>query len=94
SHGDSLQNRHAFSDFPFKYIFRLRSCKLMDAFIISPLPPSVAGRSLTAGPLCSPDITPVHRSYEPIRHPPTFDSLPSVHGYRIYLAPKISLWGE
>jgi hypothetical protein len=66
----------------------------MGVFIISPSPPSVVGRSLTAGLLCSPDITPVHRSYEPIRHPLVFDPLPAVHGYRIYLAPEISSWDE
>ena len=41
------------SVFTFRYIFLLRSCRLMDAFIISSLPPSVVGRLLTAGSLCS-----------------------------------------
>ena len=76
------------------YIFLLRSCKLMGVFIISPLPLSVVGRMLTARPLRSPDITPVHRYYGPIRHPLAFGLFPAVDGYKTYLAPKISLWDE
>jgi len=66
----------------------------MNAFIISSLPPIVVGRSLTVGLLCSPDITPVHCSYEPIHHPLVFGSFPGVTGYRTYLAPGISPWNE
>jgi hypothetical protein len=32
--------------------------------------------------------------YAPLRHPLTFDPLPGVTGYRIYLAPAISHWDE
>ena len=49
------------SVFTFRYIFLLRSCRIMHDFIISPLPPGVVERLLTAGSLCSPGITPVHR---------------------------------
>jgi len=66
----------------------------MDAFIMSSLPPHVVGRSLTAGSLRSPDITPVHRYFEPIRHPLVFSPFPVVPGYRTYLAPEISSWDE
>jgi len=44
--------------------------------------------------ICSPGITPVHRYYGPIRHPLAFDPFPSVAGYRAYLSPLISPWGE
>ena len=44
----------------------------MDVFIIPSLPPRVVGRLLTAGLLCSPDVTPVHHSYKPLRHPLAF----------------------
>ena len=44
----------------------------------------------TAGPLCSTDIAPCHRSYEPLRHPLPFGRLPGVTGYTAYLAPPIS----
>jgi len=66
----------------------------MDAFIISSLPPILLEELPTAGPLCSPGITPVHRYYGPIRHPLAFDPFPSVAGYRAYLSPVISPWGE
>ncbi len=85
---------HVLSDFAFRYIFLLRSCRPMDVFIISSLPPNVVERLLTAWFLHSPDITPVLSYYEPFRHPLIFDSLPAVHGYRIYLAPKISFRDE
>lgn len=73
-----------------KYIFRLRSCKLMGVFVIAPLPPSVVGRLLTAGSLCSPGVTPAPCSYGPIRHPLVFGPFPAVHGYKTYLSPGIS----
>jgi hypothetical protein len=82
------------SAFTFRYIFLLRSCRLMDVLIISPLPPSVVGRLLTAGSLCSPDVTPVHCSYEPFRHPLAFRFTSRCYGYRTYLAPRISPWDE
>jgi len=82
------------SAFASTYILRLRSCRLMDAFVISSLPPILLEELPTAGPLCSPGITPVHRYYGPIRHPLAFDPFPSVNGYGAYLSPVISPWGE
>ena len=66
----------------------------MDVFIISSLPPILLEELPTAGPLRSPGITPVHRYYGPIRHPLAFNPFPSVAGYRAYLSPVISPWGE
>ena len=48
----------------------------------------------TEGPLCSADITLLHRSYGPIRHPLAVDRLPGLAGYTIYPAPMISPRGE
>ena len=76
------------------YILLLRSCKLMDAFVISSLPPVWLEKILTVWPLCSSGIAPLHYYYGPIRHPLAFDSLPSVAGYRIYLSPEISPRGK
>jgi hypothetical protein len=45
-------------------------------------------------PLRSTDVTPLHRYYQPLRHPLAFDPLPGVAGYKVYLAPDISAWGE
>jgi len=50
--------------------------------------------SFTVGRLPSSGITRLHRYYAPLRHPLTFDPLPGVTGYRIYLAPAISHWDE
>ena len=49
----------AYSAFAFTYIFRLRSCSSIGAFLISPLPPMSSGyKSLqTAGPLPSTGVT-------------------------------------
>jgi len=66
----------------------------MDAFVISSLPPVLLEELLTVGFLYSPGITPVHCSYEPIRHPLAFGSLPSVSGYRTYLSLEISSQGK
>jgi hypothetical protein len=66
----------------------------MDAFIISPLPPILLEELPTAGSLCSPGITPVHRYFGPIRLRLAFHPFPSVAGYRAYLSPVISPWDE
>src|ERR1035438_6488100 len=63
--------------FPYTTLFRstliyrllLGSCKLMGAFVISPLPPLLFESWQTAGPLRSADITPLPRYYGPLRHP-------------------------
>ncbi len=44
----------------------------MDVFIIASLPPILGRGTPTAGPLCSAGITPLLRSYGPLRHPLAF----------------------
>src|SRR6516165_4652758 len=44
----------------------------------------------SAGPLRSTDVTPLRRSYQPLRHPLVFGRLPGVAGYTAYLAPPLS----
>ena len=51
------------------YSLRLRSCKSMDAFVISSLPSPMLETLQMAGPLRSADITPLHRYYGPSRYP-------------------------
>src|SRR5271165_1609014 len=76
------------------YILRLRSCKSMDAFVISSLPSLWSETLQTAGPLRSTGVTSPQRYYELIRHPLAFDRLPGCAGYTIYPAPAISRRGE
>ena len=64
------------SAFALTYILRLRSCKSMDAFIISSLPSLWSETLQTAGLLRSTGVTPPQRYCEPIRHPLAFDRLP------------------
>src|SRR4029077_580872 len=78
------------SAFALTYSLRLRSCKLMDAFVISSLPSLLLETSQMAGPLGSTDITPLHRYYGPGRPLLVFSRLPGVTGYTTYLAPAIS----
>src|SRR5260370_39042 len=56
------------SAFALTYSLRLRSCKSMDAFVISSLPSLMLETLQMAGPLRSADITPLHRYYGPSRH--------------------------
>src|SRR5271155_4542938 len=63
------QKRQDGSAFALTYILRLRSCKSMDAFIISSLPSPMLETLQMAGPLRSTDITPPHHYYGPSRHP-------------------------
>src|SRR5450755_3730004 len=86
----SPQNRQDGSAFALTYILRLRSCKSMDAFVISSLPSPMLETLQMAGPLRSADITPLHRYYGPSRHPLVFGRLPGFAGYTAYLAPTIS----
>src|SRR5271165_3314350 len=90
----SPQNFQDVSAFALTYILRLRSCKSMDAFVISSLPSLWSETLQAAGPLCSTDITPLRRYYGPGRHPLAFDRLPGCAGYTIYPAPAISRRGE
>src|SRR5450631_191311 len=76
------------------YIFRLKSCKLLDVFIISPLPHILLEELQTAGPLRSTGVTRNHHYYRPIRHPLAFSPFPGFSGYKTYLAPAISRWDE
>ena len=48
----------------------------------------------TAGSLGSPGITLVLSYYGPFRHPLAFDPFPGFAGYRAYLPPAISRWGQ
>src|SRR5208337_3865573 len=70
------QNFQDVSAFALTYILRLRSCKSMDAFVISSLPSLWPETLQTAGPLRSTDFTPLHGYCGPIRHPLAFDRLP------------------
>src|SRR6516165_11943879 len=78
----SPQKRLVGSAFALTYRLRLRSCKLLGAFVISPLPPILLVPLQTAGPLCSTDITPLHRYCGPVRHPLAFPRFPGLH--RLY----------
>ena len=78
------------SAFILTYIFLLRSCSSIGAFIISPVPPILSKESCTAGPLGSTGVTPLHSYYGPIRHRLVFGRFPGLSGYTTYLAPPIS----
>src|SRR5712691_4239681 len=88
------QKRQDGSAFALTYILRLRSCKLMGSFIISPLPPMLSEELQTVGSLCSAGITPLPCYCGPLRHPLAFDRFPGVSGYTVYLAPVLSPWDE
>jgi len=89
-----LPKRQDGSAFALMYSLRLRSCRSMGAFIMSPLPPMLSKSSCAAGPLCSTGITLCQRSYGPGRHRLAFGRFPGETGYTAYLAPAISAWGE
>jgi hypothetical protein len=59
----SPQKRQDGSAFALTCGLLLRSCKLMGAFVISPLPPFLLEPLQIAGPLRSTDITPLPRYY-------------------------------
>ena len=80
------QKRQDASDFALAYSLRLRSCRLMGAFVISPLPPLLSETLRTAGSLGSTGVTPLRSYCKPHRHPLVFDRLPGVSGYTAYLA--------
>src|ERR1700692_3789090 len=86
----SPQNRQDGSAFALTYILRLRSCKSMDAFVISSLPSPMLETLQMAGPLGSADITPLLRYYGPSRPPLVFGRLPGFAGSTASLAPTIS----
>ena len=70
------------------------SCRLLGVLSGAPASPTVLGDCLAAGLLRSPDITPVLRYYEPIRHRLAVSHFPGFAGYRTYPAPPISRWDE
>src|SRR5262245_4739757 len=84
------QKRQDVSAFALTYSLRLRSCKSMDAFVISSLPSRLKETLQTAGSPRSMGVTPVPRYYGPVRHPLAFDRFPGLAGYTTYLAPVIS----
>src|SRR3984893_14594274 len=77
----SPQKRQDGSAFALTYRLLLRSCKLMGAFVISPLPPVLLESLQTAGPLRSADVTPLPRYYRPSRIPLAIYRFPGVAGY-------------
>src|SRR5580693_6455877 len=79
----SPQKRQVGSAFALTYRLRLRSCKLMGVFVISPLPSLLLEPLQTAGPLRSPDITPLFRYYGPVRHPLAVPRFPGFAGYTV-----------
>src|SRR5664280_1511479 len=81
----SPQKRQDGSAFALTYRLLLRSCKLMGAFVISPLPPVLLEPLQTAGPLRSTDVTPLPRYYRPSRIPLAVHRLPGVAGYTVSL---------
>ena len=62
-----------------------RSCKLMGAFLISPLPPLLLEPSQIAGLLRSTGVAPFPRYYRPSRFPLADHRLPGVAGYTVSL---------
>src|SRR5258708_16166766 len=77
----SPQKRQDGSAFALTYRLLLRSCKLMGAFVISPLPPFLLEPLQTAGSLRSAHITPLPRYYRPGRIPLAVHRLPGVTRY-------------
>ncbi len=76
------------------YSLRLRSCRSMGAFIMSPLPPMLSKSSCAVRSPRSTGVTPLHHYYGPRRHRLAFGRFPGETGYTAYLAPAISAWGE
>jgi hypothetical protein len=85
-----IPHPHDGSAFALVYILSRRSCRLLGAFIISPLPSMLKEELPSAGPLRSMGITPLHHYYQPLRHPLAFDRFPRFAGSTVYLAPPIS----
>src|SRR5579864_8752656 len=79
----SPQKRQAGSAFAWTYRLLLRSCRLMDAFVISPLPSMLLESLQTARSLRSIRITRLRRYCGPLRHPLAFHRLPGVAGYTV-----------
>ncbi len=88
------QKRCSGAALALRYILLHRSCRLMDAFVISSLPPVLKKNVPTVRRLRSPGITPLHRYYSPLRPPLAFRALPGTAGYSTYLPPAISRRGK
>ena len=89
-----LRCRQDVSAFALTYSLRLRSCRVMGAFVISPSPSRLKETLQTAGPPRSTGVTPLRRYYGPVRHPHAFGRFPGLTGYTTYLAPMISQPGR
>src|SRR5437867_12774156 len=68
------------------YRHLLRSCRLMGAFVISPLPSMLLESLQTARSLRSIRITRLRRYCGPLRHPLAFHRLPGVAGYTVSIS--------
>ena len=67
----------SFEDFAFRYIFLLKFLQTYGR-LYHLVPASLWLKDLpTIGPLCSSDITLIHRYYKPLRHPLITGPLPS-----------------
>ena len=77
------QKRQVGSAYALTYRLRLRSCKLMGAFLISPLPPILLEPLQTAGSLRSTDIALLLRYCGPLRHPLAGPRFPGLTGYTV-----------
>ena len=82
------QNRQVGSVFALTYSLRLRSCRLIGAFVISPLPPFLIKTACTAGPLDSAGTAPLRRYYGPSRHRLVFPRFPAFAVIRGTLLPR------
>ena len=75
------------SVFALMYSLPLRSCRLMGAFVISPLPSFLIKTACAVRPLRSTGITPLLRYCGPSRHRLVFPRFPGFAGYTRYLTP-------
>ena len=75
----------AYSAFAFTYIFRLRSCSSIGAFLISPLPPMSSKSLQTAGPLPPPALPGFTGTTSPSATLSPVSRFPGAAGYTAYL---------
>src|SRR6267143_5974472 len=90
----SPQKRQAGSAFALTYRLLLRSCSLMGAFVISPLPSMLLESLQTARSLRSIRITGLRRYCGPLRHPLALPPTSRCHRLYGFLFPPISRRGE
>jgi len=83
------------SAFTLAYILRLRSCRSMGAFIMSPLPPIIGEEVMNSR---APWLHGRYSASSLLRTPPppsqSSTDFPVDTGYTVYLAPSISRWDE